>query len=139
MSIAHKHAYAAGFFDGEGYCTIGRRNCNGYIGHYLRIGVNHVRRAPLDFMASLYGGSVRLDNNPTGNRKPRYVWCISTRKAQAALMQMRPYLVNKVEEAQLCIEFQNRINPGRSTSITEEEATIREAFKQRLMKLNSRG
>ena len=51
MSVAHEVAWAAGFFDGEGYVTIQygyTKSPNGkrYHRHTLRIGINHVAPEP---------------------------------------------------------------------------------------------
>ena len=54
MSRAHDLAWAAGFFDGEGYVTIYKKvvkpkkeTHKEYINHRLRIGLNHVAPEPV--------------------------------------------------------------------------------------------
>jgi len=142
MSKSHRLAWAAGFIDGEGYITISRRKQaykdSVYRGHYLRVGVNHVRKDPLIEMQAIFGGTLRLDKTPKGNRKPRYTWVTNCAAASMCLEQIRPYLKNKGEEAQLGIEFQKRMNDVKY-KISDEEYGVRDSFKERLMKLNSRG
>ena len=67
MSRTHDLAWCAGFFDGEGYVTIQKRNSlvNGkrYEGYYLRIGINHVAVEPLLEMQRVLGGTIRKQQN----------------------------------------------------------------------------
>lgn len=113
MSHAHDLAWAAGFFDGEGFVTIGRRNTkiNGkeYKGHYLRVGINHVAPEPIYEMHKLFGGKVQSGHKTQGNRKPRFRWIVSTRNAANVLKQLMPYLRNKNKAAELGLEFQATI------------------------------
>lgn len=129
-------AWAAGFFDGEGYVTIGRRNHKGYIGHYLRVGVNHVAPEPIVKLHELFGGKVEYTDKVVGNRKPRYRWILNTRAANEFLTTIKPYLINKIKEAELADTFQSSINPKNSKTLSEEVHVFREQLKQELMSMN---
>jgi hypothetical protein len=109
MSRSHELAWAAGFFDGEGWIKIQSRGSEKYQGYYLRLGINHVKRDPLDKIQKLFGGNIRVDTKVSGNRKPRHVWTLSTKSASEALEQMMPYLANKNQVAQLGLDFQQTV------------------------------
>lgn len=140
MSISHKLAWTAGFFDGEGFVTIQKRNYKGYQSHYLRIGINHVNPTPLYHLQTIFGGSVRKDKNVQGNRKPRHSWGLSCNKAKSFLIQILPYLQNKKEVAELGIELQNSINPEihKTIRVSEDAYNKRESIKQLIMLINSK-
>ena len=77
-------AWSAGFFDGEGFITIGRRSGK-YRGHYLRVGVNHVAIGPLLKLQEIFGGKIQYEEKVKGNRKPRHRWIVNTVNAKNAL------------------------------------------------------
>jgi hypothetical protein len=137
MSKAHDLAWAAGFFDGEGYITIQRRSYKGYTGHYLRIGINHVNPKPLKKMQSLFGGVIREQKTVYGNRHRRMEWGVSCNKATNILVQLIPYLVNKDTVAELALEFQKTmLSSYRGSGVPEEILSLREDLKQQIMSLN---
>lgn len=137
MSRTHQVAWSAGFFDGEGFVSIQERNHPNYTGYYLRIGINHVAREPLDEMQRLYGGTVVLDKRPpVGNRKPRHRWVTSTNNAAEVLKQMMPFFKNKKKVAQIALDFQATIGP-RATRVSEEIQNFRANCKAEIQKLNS--
>ena len=76
MSRTHMLAWAAGFFDGEGYVTIQERNSkvNGkyYKSYYLRVGLKHVAPTPIYELQKLFGGTIRIEsrkNNKDGSKR----------------------------------------------------------------------
>ena len=144
MSRAHDLAWAAGFFDGEGYVTIGRRATKYrdkvYNGHYLRTGINHVRPEPLYEMQRLFGGKITQQpaKGVVGNRKQRHQWKLSTSAAAEMLEQLMPYLRNKQQEAQIGLDF-NATMQSHGKQVSEETHAIREEFKQRLEHVNLLG
>ena len=138
MSRTHEVCWAAGFFDGEGYITIQRRGHKGYIGHYLRIGINHVAIEPLLEMQRLFGGNIEKQNpdKVVGNRKQRHRWALSTSQAAETLKQLLPYMKNKNKVAGLALDFQSTIQDTKkkiSNSVLEQ----REKLKVQITALNS--
>lgn len=111
MSKSHDLAWAAGFFDGEGYITIGRRKSTisgkFYNHHYLRIGINHVAKEPIHEMIRIFGGNLQHQklNKVVGNRIPRLQWVCNTKKAEEVLRSMMPYLRNKNRSAEIAFEY----------------------------------
>ena len=139
MSKSHDIAWAAGFFDGDGYVTINRGfRQNKYICHILFVGSNHVAPEPLEALAKLFGGVVVLDQNSLKpsefNRKPRYRWKITGDKAKEALICMMPYFRNKQQAAEIGIELANTLNKG---SVTPEVIATRDILWNALKHLNS--
>lgn len=133
-------AWCAGFFDGEGFVTIGRRNhvINGvrYTGHYLRVGINHVAKEPLLEMQRILGGNIEYKETVVGNRKPRHLWRISTSHAAACLVKMMPYLRNKIRVAELGLEFQRTMQDHKK-SVPAAVVAYRESLKEQITALNA--
>lgn len=143
MSRAHELAWCAGFFDGEGYVTIQKRNSkvNGkcYEGFYLRIGINHVNPEPLYEIQKILGGTLRKQNpaKVIGNRHQRHSWQMSCQQAADALIQMMPYFRNKSQVAELGIELQSTMgNHGQRTS--QELQLYRAMLKDKISTLNAK-
>jgi len=143
MSRTHDLAWCAGFFDGEGYVTIQKRNSlvNGkrYEGYYLRIGINHVAVEPLLEMQRVLGGTIRKqsEHTVTGNRKQRHTWHMGCQQAREALIQLMPYFKNKQNVAELGIELQNTMgNHGQRT--TPELQMYRAMLKEQISTLNAK-
>lgn len=142
MSVAHELAWCAGFFDGEGYVTIQRRQVKYkdkiYQGHYLRIGINHVAPEPLLEMQRMFGGKIEKQNpdKVVGNRKPRHRWTLSTETAKTALIRMMPYFKNKNKAAELGLKLQETMQSNKKT-VSEDLLNYRDYLKQELQKLNS--
>lgn len=144
MSHAHNLAWAAGFFDGDGYVCIQRRKqtINGkvYIGHYLRAGVNHVGLEPVRFCHKLFGGSLELQTKTQGNRKPRWQWCVNTKQAEKFLVQIMPYLHNKQRAAEIGLELQRTMLPNKTKwlGVSVEVRLLREMLRDELITLNAK-
>ncbi len=129
-------AWAAGFFDGEGWVAIQRRGGK-YKGHYLRLGINHVAPEPLIEFQRLFGGNIRFDASVLGNRKPRHVWTLSCSSAAKCLAEMGPYLKNKHEVSELAAAFHATMLTRGSTT-TDSVYSFREDIKQQIKALNAK-
>ena len=130
MSRSHRLAWAAGFMDGDGFITIQNRksevNGKTYSGTYLRVGACQAKQNVLLELQSLFGGTIRPKNsgpNREGyNRKPQWIWTLSTQQASEALVQLLPFLIHKREVALLAIEFQKTMSTNKkelSDSVVE--------------------
>jgi hypothetical protein len=143
MSNAHKLAWCAGFFDGEGFVTIQKRNSKVndkvYESFYLRIGINHVKVDPLLEMQKILGGTIRKQNPEKiiGNRKQRHSWQMSCSQAKEALIKMMPYFRNKQEVAELGIELQNTMQ-GDKKKLSKDLHTYRSMLKDLISTLNAK-
>jgi len=143
MSVAHEVAWAAGFFDGEGYVTIqyGYTKANNgkrYHRHTLRIGINHVAPEPLYEMQRLFGGNIEKQKltSVVGNRKPRHRWVLNCTSAAEALKRMMPYFKNKQEVAELGLELQATMQETKQP-VTDEVLFLRAMLKEKITHLNS--
>ena len=147
MSRAHDLAWCAGFFDGEGWITIQRRNQKYkdkvYESLYLRIGINHVAPEPLHEINRVLGGKLRFDENSPScskdgfTRKPRYSWTSSCNEAKEILIQLMPYFKNKTKVAELGIEFQSTMSTDKIKT-PDDVLTYRALLKQQISNLNAK-
>ena len=135
MSKSHEFAWAAGFFDGEGWIKIQSRGGN-YIGYYLRIGVCQVKKEPLLKMQKIFGGNVRVKQQAIGNRKLQYIWTLSTKQAAEALVSMLPYMVHKNDVAEVALEFEKTIGLT-GQRVSQETQLYRTLLADKIMALNS--
>lgn len=149
MSRSHQLAWAAGFMDGDGFITIQNRVTKykekTYTGTYLRVGACQANLTPLEKLQDLFGGSIRVKNsgpNPHGyNRKTQWVWTLwvwtlSTKEASEALEQMLPYLVHKVEVANLALAFQKTMSTDK-TQVSPEIVELRKQIQADIAFFNS--
>lgn len=144
MSKSHLLAWAAGFMDGDGHITIQDRKTKHkdkvYTGHYLRVGACQSSLPPLERLKQLFGGSIRPKNvgpNREGyNRKPQWVWALSTQEAAEALEQMLPYLLHKKEVAKLALEFQTTMSKDKR-QLSEEVIAKRQQLQKDVTYINS--
>jgi len=117
-------AWAAGFFDGEGYIGISRgyfvdKRWGPY--HHMKISASQRIRLPLDRLVAIFGGSVCK-----ANTRELYLWTCTTRGAARALEAMLPYLTVKRDQALVALGFQRRRKPGgvAHADRTQDEADI---------------
>ena len=135
------HAWAAGFIDGEGCIYLKpfkSKNAHAGYRYQPKIVVGNTEKAPLDKLAELYGGSVRLRRKPTEHHKPCWAWELSGGRAvTACIKEILPYLITgKKDEAALLLTVAEQMQPGgrKMTPLTLEEldhrATICEQLRQ---------
>lgn len=134
-------AWAAGFFDGEGYVTIGKRrryakNGKVYENTSLRCGINHVAPQPVYEMQRILGGNIELGHKVVGNRKPRCRWICVDMQAASALEKLLPYLRNKQEVAKLGLEYRSTIQMHKK-KVPEEVVNLRNQLKDKIQELNN--
>lgn len=144
MSKSHRLAWAAGFIDGNGFITIQNRkstvNGKTYSGHYLRVGACQAKQNVLLELQNLFGGSIRPKNsgpNKEGyNRKPQWIWTLSTAQAEECLKQLIPYMIHKKDVALLALEFQQTMSKSKQ-QISPEILADREMLQQQIRYYNS--
>lgn len=105
--------WLAGFFDGEGSIGVYPRNYSRDKTHCYYVLVvslaqsGKIGKTICDKLQNIYGGTVYLGKSKT---KPQWKWNISADKAQNFLYVLKPYLINKKEEAELGFVFQSLSN-----------------------------
>jgi len=136
VSKSHKLAWAAGFFDGDGYVTVQVRGGK-YKGHYIVAGVNHVGEAPIHELIKMFGGKFRKQNieKVVGNRKQRIEWKLTCSSAKKFLTAILPYLVNKIEVVEKVLELQETM--GTTNKVSKETLELRDKLKKEVQYLNS--
>lgn len=101
------YARLAAFIDGEGTIAIARRNREDRPSHsyYLRIDIGNTERILTDWLKSVFGGNVYQCKRKKA-RKLFYTWAIHSYKVVDILNHTLPYLIIKIEQAELGLEFQ---------------------------------
>lgn len=100
-------SYIAGLFDGEGCISSSCQWIKGKYEKYPRISIQititNQDRGCLDFVCEEFGGVVRLKEKKLNNC---FAWVlIGKRPMQAFLRAVSPYLIVKLEQAKLALEF----------------------------------
>ena len=90
-------AWAAGFFDGEGYI----HPRQGKTKYSLALVVSQCELSSLQRMQGLFGGSIYAPESRRNapRRKPNWQWYAGNKRAKLALNEMLPYLTVKHERA----------------------------------------
>ena len=127
-------AWAAGFFDGEGSVSISQLRSGGY---NLRISASQRKREPLDELAELFGGSIYC-TPPRGKRAESHSWELSGDRAGNTLVQMRPYLKVKTQQAMIAEQWLASGFTHR-TRRSEDQLAFREQLVSEMRHLNLRG
>lgn len=133
-------AYAAGFFDGEGFVTIGFMSSKARtrgVTYTMRVGVGQNDPAPLLWLRDRWGGSVRVLKRRTDAGNLPYKWDCCSRMAAAFLRDVRPYLQVKAERADIAIKFQEVLFiPGKNGHTNEYRDRL-ECFRVQLTGRNT--
>ena len=119
-----KAAYAAGFFDGEGYIHISTKGA-------LVAGITQIQPAPLQYMKSIYGGSIGSGGRCRGRRNPPLKWRVCGSVALVFLWHIRPYLILKADEATVAMDYPTH-NAGVAVpdDVAEKRMEIRAALQE---------
>jgi hypothetical protein len=128
--------YLAGFIDGEGSIAVGiSKNPKGERRWYLRFSVHQVNPAPLLILKEIFGGSINQTKHE--EKKTIYEWVAVSMSAYEALVQLRPFLIVKADEADAGIEFQRLLlaRGTRRKPLSDEEREARESVYQKLRAL----
>lgn len=102
-------AYAAGYFDGEGWIGIryqkprGTKSPNG--SWTVRVQINSVDAAPLEWLEETFGGGIVVARKAGPHNKLLWGWCLSSSAVKRWLMGVMPYLKIKDDEARLTLRF----------------------------------
>ena len=130
-------AYAAGFFDGEGWITIETRRLKNQpnINWRLRIGAGQDSVEPLLIFQEIWGGTI-IKAKTRANGKTSHQWWLSTNMASRFLRDVLPYLIVKRRQAEIAIEFRNgidgKVRPG-VKGLSKEELDRRYLLRDELM------
>lgn len=70
----HTLAWAAGFFEGEGWINIQRKEIKGRVRHVLNSGITNTEIILLERFRIMFGGRVRPRPGTAISRKPLWEW-----------------------------------------------------------------
>ncbi len=134
-------AYLAGLVDGEGSIIIRKNLGNGNIrGLSLIVQVALSNLEVLEWAKTLYGGTINVYKDKRDvDWKDIAHWHISSRQAMALLLDIKPYMHVKADEAQIAIEFQGSKSSRRTRGLTDEEVALETSQRDLLKSLKRRG
>jgi len=127
-----QRAWAAGFFDGEGYISVRNRTTNTTKQKCIDVElvVSNTSEASIIRLQSLFGGYIQHFSPKKINLKPFWRWTGTPNIARIFLKATLPYLVVKKEQAEMALEILNLKNFQRTAERYEREAAL-------LLKINN--
>jgi hypothetical protein len=113
-------AYLAGYLDGDGCFYIGKEKCKRRLNQksITSIVITSVNKSTLDTFKKMHGGSIHCCSPSRGNQKSLYQFVTKKRDSIDLVHKILPYLVEKVDEAKLFLQFAN------STDVIEQKGYI---------------
>jgi hypothetical protein len=136
-------AYAAGLVDGEG--TIGVMNVRAADTFAIRVAVAMADKAApiMTALIETYGGRLNPMKAPGPRSRPQERWTVEGAEAAEVLRRIRPFLILKTEQADICLRLQDLINTGRTQRgrkhWTEATRSLARSMKARIHELDLRG
>lgn len=110
-------AWAAGFFEGEGYVQCVKRKNKKRTDRYFSISIAQVDRRPLDKFVEIFGGKVNGPYGPYQTTKQAYYTYNSYSSiAVQAVTSMLPYLYRKGEQCTKALEEWKEYNDSKQQS-----------------------
>lgn len=127
-------AYLAGVFDGEGCVMLARDGNDTYC---LSVKISMCDKPILQKFRKAFGGSLLRLKRPASYSKYKaiYMWQISTRKAEAALSQLQPYLIGKLNQVNTALRYQKSIPRSTGNRLTQRERDRRRAVYLKLQRM----
>ena len=146
QSKTSRYSYLAGLVDGEGTIAIKKRDGRDGKSPQYELFLQVVQKdgVVIDWLYGVFGGMVRRNKctNPSGELTHIYEWRTQNNKAYELVKHILPFLIVKKEQAQVALQFGNRIRvacgrdeDGRRTRLSEYELSERERLKQKLHEL----
>ena len=129
-------AYIAGLIDGEGCFYIERfKSARSPIGFQYRViaTITMCDKRTIEYVCKLTEKNYRSRRLASG----RTAYTIDWRNGIAGdlLKAILPFLQNKKEQAEICLQFNKSIAPGRGKTYTEDHASLCEAVRLELQRL----
>ena len=128
-------AYAAGFFDGEGWVGIAypKINKSEKRNHRLDVSVGQVDIRPLVWLVEKFGGRIQKNPKKCGlSQRLIYSWRINGPSAEAFLVAVRPYLIVKAEQADVALAFRKTIKRQQKGHVTPALIEHRDELRSKL-------
>lgn len=139
MGSKADYAYAAGIIDGEGCIQILHSvKPDGAQSWKIAIEINMCSKKVLDKMVGLFGGSLKEYGVRPNMHYKQFRWQVYSKTVYNALKKMRPYLIEKLAQADLAIQFfnhQRRCKYCYGHPLSASILAKRERMKQRMSEL----
>lgn len=137
-------AYFAGLIDGEGCLTVTRQKRNTQ--PTVTVMVSMTTPEPLRLLKEEFGGSL-CEYQRALQHKPVWMYRCQAKKAEVLIRAIRPFLIVKAEQADLCLELRDSMSGGgilpRGSHVDAEKTAriteFRESIVTRMRVLNHRG
>lgn len=142
LSLSHA-AYFGGLIDGEAYMGVtasrtskSAKGCRRGVAYRLMLAIRMTDRRPLDFAVTATGvGRVLTMRIPKNGYRQPWSWIVWSAQAASVIQAVRPYLLVKAEQADVCLAFQAGMRFfGRP--LTDSEWNERERFHAASRNLN---
>jgi hypothetical protein len=135
-------AYLAGLLDGEGVITIAKVRPvphvkDGNPRYFAKIEIQMSDREPIEHVARLYERHIMLKKPSANMKKPAYRISWQAKIAAELARQVLPYLILKLPQALVLIEFQTAMTAEGYTGRrkTPEQIAMRESYFLEMRKL----
>lgn len=138
--------YIAGFFDGEGCLTLGKRKCNfGYNSacYIAMLDITNTNKEIIEILSQQLKMHIIIHQKGQPHHKVRYRITIhnSAKRLKKAIEYMLPFLVIKKPQAKLMLKYIKTIKPGSPSGVKLSDEIIKKRKKmyKEMRKLNNRG
>ena len=131
-------AYLAGIVDGEGCIRIGLQNKEGQAYNYRpSVSVGMVEDVVINLLKETFGGYIYVEPSVQGKR-PIHRWhLVKAPQVEACLLQIRPYLLIKQQQADLVLSLVQ--NYPKARKMSDLELQRRKELYLEVKKLNAVG
>ena len=126
-----EYAWAAGFLDGEGCFALGSKKGVHPTTRNAVVHVCQIRKAPLDKLAELFGGTVRI-MRVNSKDQTIWQWAVTGKGVIPIIEAILPYLVGKQDEAQAVLDYAQTIGE-RGHSKFDTAKPLARARRQRII------
>lgn len=127
--------------DADGTVTVsGYDHSRGNVVGAIVVRVTNTDPRVPQWLKERWGGSVRPFAVSGENSRPAYVWDVGSRKAEAVLKDILPYMIVKRGRAEIALAFQaTKRATGRGRPVPEDVVAERRALRAEMKALNKRG
>ena len=141
-----KLAWAAGLIDGEGCISLTRRSpqrTNGAVNpnYRLILKVTMCHEGTVRALLDLFKvGTIHAQAQQQSYWTKAWIWHCNAEDAEKVLQQIKPYMLTKLEEAEVALDFlaqTDRNRAGKARKLTPEDVARREIFFCRLRDLKT--
>lgn len=128
-------AYTAGILDGEGCIRANKQKSGTAV---IRVHITNTDEILIKWLHQKFGGYVWKESKAyMENAKIRFVWELSSKKAEEFLKKVKPFLLIKKDRVELALRIQARKKQG--AALSERDKLLEKEDVLLLSKLNKKG